>query len=85
MGKRMLTTGTYINLWTIYNDYDVFITLNEANCNPTPEEIDEIEKNIRPIFESNIKEKQKAAQDVLDEMELNCLVFGGEIIMGRRN
>ena len=82
--ERMTTVGTYINLWTTQGDYDVFITLNEANDLPTPDEVDEIGNKIRPIFESDEKEKQKVAEDVLNNLELNCLTFGGQVTVRER-
>ena len=82
--ERMTTVGTYINLWTTQGDYDVFITLTEANDLPTPDEVDEIENKIRPILESDEKEKQKVAEDVLNNLELNCLTFGGQVTVRER-
>ncbi len=82
--ERMTSVGTYINLWTTQGDYDVFITLNEANDLPTLDEVDEIENKIGPIFESDEKEKQKVAEDVLNNLELNCLTFGGQVTVRER-
>ncbi len=82
---RMTTVGTYVNLWTTECDYDVFITLNEANDPPTPDEVDEIDNKIRPIFESDEKEKLKVAKNVLDNLGLHCLMFGGEVVIKKGN
>lgn len=85
--KPMITTGTYINLWSLADGtYDVFIMLNEANDKPTPDEVDAIGEAIRPVFEDDsIKnaKKKKAAQKILDNLELNCLEFGGQIVVNQ--
>lgn len=85
--KPMITTGTYINLWSLADEtYDVFVVLNEANDSPTPDEVDAIEEAIRPVFEDDsIKnaEKKTAAQEILDNLELDCLEFGGQVAVNQ--
>lgn len=63
---KMVATGFYIN---VYDDKkDIFVILNEPNDEPTPEEVTKIEEVVR----KDINE--------LENLDLNCLKFGYQII-----
>lgn len=82
--KPMLTAGYYINLWNIDGEYDVFIILNEANDEPTVNEISMIEDAIRPVCEDNsVENKKEKMQEILDDLGLNCLDFGCQVIINK--
>ena len=81
----MVAVGNYINVFSDdrNNDYDVFIILNEPNDQPTPEEVDIIEREVKAIYDSFSPDKRREAQEVLDELDLNCLDYGCQVIERR--
>lgn len=84
--KPMLTSGNYINLWDLDGNYDVFIIFNEANDDPTSDEIEVIEDAIRPICEDNsnsIDDKKEKIEEIMDYLDLNCLGYGCQVIINR--
>ena len=85
MNTHRVATGYYINLYTDmrFLNYDVYINLNEPNDEPTPDEVDIIEKELRPILDDDdmdISEKRDAAEKKLNSLDLNCLMYGAEIV-----
>ena len=84
-GTARLKTGQYINIYTDRSsrNYDVLIILNEANDAPTDTEVDIIESEIRPILENDMidtSEKRAMSEKALDDLELNCLEYGCELV-----
>lgn len=84
-GTARLKTGQYINIYTDRrsHNYDVFVILNEVNDAPTDTEVDIIESEIRPILENDAidtSEKRNMLEKALDDLELNCLEYGYELV-----
>jgi len=81
----MIAIGNYINVFSDdrNNDYDVFVILNEPNDQPTPEEVDIIGREVKAIYDSFSPDKRREAQEVLDELDLNCLDYGCQVVERR--
>ncbi len=81
----MIAVGNYINVYSDdrNNDYDVFVILNESNDQPTPEEVGIIEREVKAIYDSFSPDKRRETQEALDELDLNCLDYGCQVIERR--
>ena len=80
--KSNSTFGYYLNIFAP-RSYDVYIIFGEANDEPTPYEVAEIEAAIIPILNDDtldISEKRAAGETKLDDINLNCMEFGYEIV-----
>lgn len=83
-----VATGMYINVYDAFNlckgGRDIFIVINEGNDDPTPEEVDQIQKIVEQVFSDpnfqTVKEEYREIDKRLDNSGLNCIQCGFQLL-----
>lgn len=69
----IVAVGTCIN---VFNDmFDVYITLNEPNDPPKPDEVDAVEKVVTELLDEGCTNEINYYSKLKD-LELNCMRYG---------
>ena len=81
----MMNVGKYLNFWTTDGAYDVFVILHECACDPTNQDIEEIENIVRDIYESGSAYKREELIAALERTDIKCInEYGVEVIVQKK-
>ena len=79
---EVAATGHYLNLFSADGTLDVFVIFNEANSEPTVEEIDKLQTLVDQHIIGNASEK--ALEKLIEDTGLECVKYGVQVLRTRK-